>query len=260
MVHGRLLRSTIGYEAGRFDHDGRNARTNNPNRVYGNTTFAGRLTAQPFRHRKKSSLSDLEVGVAVTESDVPEGFASIRGRTALDAPFFPADLSVPGAASAWGSRARWQPGPYSVKAEYIRLSTERAGQGRRRPRSSALVASGWYISGTWAVTGKAKADGLDRPRTSILRGGVGAIELGARIEALGFKSAASGEPPSTSPRADVIAGNRDRVVTLGVNWYPVRLIKIQANLLRDAIADAAEGPLPSKSEFWSMVMRFQLSI
>ena len=260
MVHGRLLRSTISYEAGRFDHDGRNARTDNPNRVYGNTTFAGRVTAQPFRHRKTSSLSELEVGVAGTESDVPEGFASIRGRTALDAPFFPADLWVQGRRQRLGLEARWQPGPYSVKAEYIRVSTERAGQGVDDRDLSPLIASGWYVSGTWAVTGEAKADGLDRPRTSILRGGVGTIELAARIEALGFRSAASGEPPSTSPRADVIAGNRDRVVTLGVNWFPLRWIKIQANLLREAIADAAEGPLPSKSEFWSMVMRFQLSI
>jgi len=260
MVHGRLARSIIGYEAGRFDHDGRNARTDNPDRVYGNATLAGRLTAQPFRHRKKSSLEDLEVGVAVTESDVPEGFASIRGRTALDAAFFPADLWVHGRRERLGLEARWRPGPFSVKAEYIRVSTERVGQGVDDRDLSPLVGSGWYVSGTWAVTGQAKAEGLDRPRSSILRGGVGAIELAARIEALGFESAASGEPPSTSPRADVIAGNRDRVVTLGVNWYPLRHIKIQANLLRDAVADPAEGPLPSKSAFWSMVMRFQLSI
>jgi len=260
MVHGRLVRGIISYEAGRFDHDGRNARTSNPNRVYGNATFAGRLTAQPFRHRKQSSLSDLEVGVAGTDSDVPEGFAAIRGRTALDAPFFPADLWVQGRRQRLGLEVRWRPGPYSVKAEYIRVSTERREQGVDDRDLSPLIGSGWYVSGTWAITGQAKADGLDHPRRSILRGGVGAIELAARIEALSFRSAASGEPPSTSPRADVIAGNRDRVVTFGVNWYPLRRIKVQANVLRDAIADAAEGPLPSKPAFWSMVMRFQLSI
>lgn len=260
MAHGRVAHSMLGYELGWFDHDGRNARTNNPERVYGDGTIAGRVSVQPFRPNKESPVRDLQVAIAFTGSDVPEGFAAIRGRTALDASFFPADVWVRGRRQRTGLEARWQPGPFSVKAEYMRVSTERREQSIESTDLSPLIATGWYVSGTWVATGENKANGLDRPRQSILRGGVGVIELAARIEALAFRSGASGEPPSTSPRADVIAGNRDRVATFGVNWYPCRGLKLQANVIREAIANAAEGPLPSKPAFWSTVVRFQFSI
>ena len=49
MVHGRLLDRIVRYELGVFDHDGRNARTRNLERVSGDRTLAGRVVAQPFR-------------------------------------------------------------------------------------------------------------------------------------------------------------------------------------------------------------------
>src|SRR5205085_10181029 len=52
MVHGRAVGKVLGYEAGLFAHDGKHARTGNPDKVYGGRTFAGRLTFEPFRGRK----------------------------------------------------------------------------------------------------------------------------------------------------------------------------------------------------------------
>ena len=49
MVHGRVLDRMVRYELGIFDQDGRNARSQNPERVYGERTLAGRLVVQPFR-------------------------------------------------------------------------------------------------------------------------------------------------------------------------------------------------------------------
>ena len=74
MVHGRVL-NVLRYEAGLFNRDGGNARTDNPDRVFGGTTTAGRATVQPFRS-SKSLLSDLQFGAAFTGSDVPEGIAA----------------------------------------------------------------------------------------------------------------------------------------------------------------------------------------
>jgi phosphate-selective porin OprO and OprP len=258
MVHGRVAR-VLQYDMGIFDHDGRNARTNNPEHVFGGQTAAGRATLQPFRS-SRSPLSDLQFGVAFTGSDVPEGIAALRGRTALDAPFFPADLWVRGHRRRVGLEARWRPGPYSVKAEYIRVQTERRGQSVEDSDLSPFVGTGWYISGTWLATGERKSSGADNPRRPLFRGGFGALEFAVRLEALRFGSTSQDGVPSTSPRADVVLGNRDRAATVGVNWYPYRRIKIQGNVIREELTDPARGPLPSQPGFWSRVFRVQLTL
>ena len=66
--------------------------------------------------------------------------------------------------------------------------------------------------------------------------------------------------PPTSPRADVILGNSDRVLTFGVNWYFNRWIKVQFNVIRETIADPAQGPLPEQPTFWSRVLAAQFTL
>ncbi|HEX2453943.1 MAG TPA: porin [Vicinamibacterales bacterium] len=259
MVHGRVLKRIVRYELGKFDHDGRNGRTRNLERVYGDQTIAGRVTVQPFRGTK-SVGEDLQVGVAFTSSDVPLGYTSLRGQTFLNATFFKPDFLVQGQRRRVGFELRWRPGPFSVKSEYMRVTTERLGQSVEDTDLSPLLATGWYVSGTWAITGERKADGLMSPRRPLLQGGYGAIEVAGRIERLAFGSEASGEPPSTSIRADVIQGNADRAVTLGVNWYVNRWIKLQFNTIKETLSDPELGPLPSKASFWTRVFRLQLSL
>jgi phosphate-selective porin OprO and OprP len=259
MVHGRLFRRALRYEIGAFDHDGRNGRTRNAASVFGEETLAGRLTVQPFRSLK-SAAADLQIGVAFTASDVPLGFASLRGQTFLHASFFDPDFWVQGQRRRTGFELRWRPGPFSIKSEYMRVTTERRGQSVEDTDLSPLLATGWYVSGTWAVTGEKKANGLNQPRRPIFQGGYGAIELACRVESLSFGSMAAGDVPSKSVRADVIAGNTDRAVTFGVNWYLNRWVKLQFNAIRESLSDPSQGPRPSDRVFWSRVVRFQLSI
>jgi phosphate-selective porin OprO/OprP len=260
MAHGRVLdRGILRYEIGVFDHDGRNARTNNPERVYGDRTIAGRVVVQPYRSRK-SPLRDLAFGGAFTTSEVPEGFPGVRGRTTIEAVFFRPDLWVLGTRRRIGLEARWRPGPFSVKSEYIRLTDERQGQSVEDTDLSKFFGEGWYISGTWAITGEQKADGLDTPLKPILQGGFGAVEVAVRFERLSFGSTSDEGLPSTSPRADNILGNSDRVETYGVSWYLNRWVKIQANLVRETLDDPSQGPLPSQPSFWSRFIRFQFSL
>jgi phosphate-selective porin OprO/OprP len=259
MVHGRALKRMLGYEAGLFAHDGDNARTRNEDLVFGDRTFAGRITVQPLRTHK-SIMRDLQVGVAMTASDVPEGMPALRGRTALDESFFSSRLWVQGSRRRTGLELRWRPGPASVKAEYARVSTERREQSVDDTDLSNLVATAWYVSGTYLVTGERKAAGADAPRRPVFRGGYGAVEVAGRIERLSFGSVATGDPPSLSPRADVVFGNADRVLTVGVNWYPIRGVKVQGNIVSETIADPSRGPLPVKSRYWSQLLRVQLTI
>jgi phosphate-selective porin OprO and OprP len=259
MAHGRVFRRLLRYEIGIFDHDGRNGRTRNAARVFGGRTTAGRMTVQPFR-AVKSKAADLQIGVAFTNSDVPLGFSSLRGQTFLHASFFEPDFWVQGERVRTGLELRWRPGPFSVKSEYMRVTSERRGQSVEDTDLSPLVATGWYVSGTWAVTGERKADGLSQPRRPLFQGGYGALELACRFDSLTFGSAASGDLPSRSVRADVIEGNAEHAVTFGVNWYLNRWVKLQFNAIKESLKDPSQLALPSESGIWTRVFRFQLTI
>jgi phosphate-selective porin len=259
MLHGRVLNRLVGYEAGLFEHDGRNARSKRAGITYGDRTIAGRVTVQPLRARK-GPWRDLQVAVAGTTSEVAEGFNGVRGRTALDGSFFEPDLWVQGTRRRTGVEFRWRPGPFSLKAEYARVTTERREQSVDDTDLSPLVASAWYVSGTYLVTGERKTTGPDAPRRSLLRGGWGALELAARIERIRFGSLARGDAATLSARTEVVLPNADRAITMGVNWIPVRGVKLQANLIHETLSDPARGPLPSRPAFWSRVMRFQIAM
>ena len=262
MAHGRVLaRGMVRYEIGVFDHDGRNARRATPSdRVYGDQTVAGRVTFQPFR-ALQSPASDLSFGAAFTNSNVQEGFPDLRGRTVFDLGFYRPNLWVNGARERVGVEARWRPGPFSIKSEYIRLTDERTNESVENSDLSPFLGTGWYVSGTWAITGEAKADGLVHPKRPLFQGGFGAVEVAARIEKVRFGSTAPDDgAASDGPRADVVLGNSDRAETLGVNWYLNRWVKVQFNLIRETIARPDLGPLPSQPTIWSRVLRLQFSM
>jgi phosphate-selective porin OprO and OprP len=259
MVHGRVVKRIFRYEFGMFDHDGRNARPRRAERVFGGETTAGRVSVQPFR-TSKTVAEDLLIGVAWTSSDVPEGRSGLRGETVFGPRFFTSDYIMQGQRKRLGFEMRWRPGPFSIKSEYIKVTDERLGESVEDTDLSPLRAVGWYVSGTWAITGEKKADGLDVPKRPLLQGGYGAVEVAARVEKITFDSVATGEVPSTSPRADVILGNSDRVMTLGVNWYANRWIKVQFNLIQETMADPAQGPAPDRPRIWSRILRFQFQL
>jgi phosphate-selective porin OprO/OprP len=257
MVHGRLGRRLIGYEAGVFLHDGNNALANDPDEVQGDRTTALRLTIEPLTGRK-SRADDLRFGVAWTGGDVPEGMSAISGDTALHGHFFPSNLWVRGARRRIGGELQWRPGPYSLKAEYIRMTQQRLGQSVTDDDLPDAIADGWYVSGTWAITGESKSRGLDSPNRPLPGGGMGALEVAARLEAMIFGSGAAAGEGSRSPRADVILRNRDLAATIGVNWYVNRWVKVQGNIIRESIEDPPRGPVPTRPVFWSGVVHFQV--
>ena len=258
MVHGRILNRLVRYELGVFDHDGRNARSQNPERVFGERSLAGRFLVQPFR-TSKSAAADLQLGVAFTSSDVPQGLRSLRGLTTFEETFFDPDMWVQGRRERTGFELRWRPGPFSVKSEYIRVTTERRGQSVEDTDLSPLLATGWYVSGTWAVTGENKAGGLNKPRRPFLGGGFGALEVAVRLEELSFSSVGTDGAPSFSVRADVVEVASDRVATIGASWYLNQWIKLQFNAIGEALENTRRGQaIPNRS--WSYVTRFQFTL
>ena len=144
-----------------------------------------------------------------------------------------------------------------MRAEYIRAVEERNHQGLGDVDLSNVIGESWYASATWIVTGESK-DGNVQPLRPLFGGGSGALEIGARIEELRFRSASRQGPAFTSPRADHLSGNGVRIWTGGVNWYLNQWVRIQANAIRESFADAARSPVSGRRTFWSGVLRTQL--
>jgi len=259
MAHGRIGR-LLEYEAGGFKEDGENARLTEPvfllpgeEEAEGGRAIAARVVTTPFG---RGGGSRPRLGVAVTSSTLPEGLNSLRGRTVFGSDFFPR-VYVRGRRTRVGAEAEWNPGPVGLRGEYIRVGEDREGQGLGDVDLSEFIGRSWYATATWVMTGEDKANRI-RPRRSLFQGGVGAVEIGTRLEILRFESANREGPAFRNPRADHVAMNEDRVWTSGVNWYVNRWIKIQANAIREAIEDEARTPLVGTRTFWSGVLRMQL--
>lgn len=251
MLHGRGSR--VEYEIGVFQHDGENSKFDFNEGA--DTTVAGRFLVRPLRI-EDSELDALELGIAATVGDVPEGLNTLRGRSTWGDPFF-FDAYVNGRRLRLGAEVNWEPRNFSVKSEYIRTRDEREGQGILADDLPALIGQGWYVSGTWVVTGEDKSGGVE-PRHPLFAGGVGAIELAARYERIEMGSDAPGEPEEQNPRAVNLLENGERLWTFGLNWYLNRWMRIQLNGIRETIDDIERSPSPTQNTFWLGVARLQL--
>jgi len=254
MVHGSVLHRGLGYEGGVFRHDGDNARFgDNPGAGH---TIAGRVTSMPLRpFANDSPLAELTLGFAMTSGDVPEGLNALRGLGIWDT-LFSSDVYVKGRRQRLGFEESWEPGAFSVKSEYARVTDERQGQGLLDVDLPSLVWDGWYVAGAWVITGEKRAGGVE-PRRPLFQGGIGAIEAAARYDQLKAGSHAPGEAPETNPRAANFAGNGEGIWTIGVNWYVNRWIKIQLNGIRERFDDIDRSPRPGRDTFLTGVCRLQ---
>jgi len=261
MVHGRA-RDWLRYQGGWFLHDGDNmlfVEDLEQNEFLDESpvdnTIAGRVEVTPWEHTR-GLLRRLQVGGDFTRGNVADGLFGMRGRTVREFTFFE-PMYVSGERTRLGLDALWTTGPFSVSAEYNRLTDQRNGKGVGDVDLPDVIAQGWYLAGTWAVTGERKAGGIE-PRHPIFQGGSGALELVARFDELRFSSdGTGGEPPFRNPRAANILPNRDRVVTLGGNWYLNRYGRILFNAVRETIQDSLRSPMPEKTRYWTGVLRLQ---
>ncbi len=146
-----------------------------------------------------------------------------------------------------------------MNAEFIHARDERRGQGTRGNDLPDLIARGWYVSGTWAVTGEKKAGGIE-PRKDFLTGrGIGAVELGIRYEQLRLGSSEHPGIPSRATRAANLLGNSDRVWTFGANWYWNRYVRVQFNAVRERLEDRflPRSPIEGVTLYWLRIVRLQ---
>lgn len=221
-------------------------------------TFAGRVTYTIFRPfvSPDAAIRSLRVGLGYTTGNLPEGLNSLRGETPYGFDFFE-PVYVNGRRQRIGLELDWTPGSFGLRAEWMQSREDRLGQGLGNRDLSDFIGTGWFVSGTWLVTGQNKDDNISM-RRSVLRGGPGAIELALRYEELWFGSATSVGPAESNPRADHLIENRDRMWTAGVNWFVMPHVKVVANAIHEDFEDPERTPLSGETSFWSAVLRLQI--
>jgi phosphate-selective porin len=264
MAHGRFFDRRVQYQVGLFRQDGENTRRN-PLRIDAASadsedpalasneasaaTWAARGTV-----RGGGALSAFEVGAALTSGNIPEGRNSARGRMVFGGGFFPA-FEVAGRRQRLGLEADYEVSRGSIAAEWMRVRDERLGQGFDNQDLDPLIGHGWYIAGTWLAAGTKPGDNPDQPASR-----AGAIEIVARYEGLRFGGGTGGDEPSRSPRAVVILPNEHRGWTWGANWYVNQLIRVQGNIIREQLDNAARAPIPGQHVYWSTILRLQFAL
>jgi phosphate-selective porin OprO/OprP len=110
-----------------------------------------------------------------------------------------------------GLEAAWVRGPFSVQAELLGIDVSR--------RTGDFSGGGWYIFGSWFLTGESRpykngAFGRVKPRE-----GRGAWEVALRYSTLDFDDGA-------------VSGGEEDNITLGLNYYVTPHLKFQGNLTR----------------------------
>jgi phosphate-selective porin OprO and OprP len=255
-LNGRILARTVTYMAGVFHHDGDVSRggTDAP----AGRTVAARVVSAPFARASTRALQRVEVGVSMTTGDVPEGLNGLRARTSNQYEAV-APAYVSGTRVRFGADAAFAQGPLSIKGEFLQARDERRRQGLRGEDLPDVVARGWYVSVTSLVLGRLRSNGI-APRTPLFGGGIGAIQLAARIESLEFRSHAPGVEALRNPRAANLLPNDIRALTLGVNWFPVRFVKLQWNVIREQVEDPERRPDPSRPRGTSGLFRVLFSL
>jgi phosphate-selective porin len=238
MLHGRGPRRFFEYEFGVF----RLAAPEVNPFVIGRTAdlklTAGRVTLTPGTAR---------IGIAFTESPLPEGFHNLSGHFDDEGLLSSEDVYVNGRRRRIGIEGRWRTGRLTLKGELLRQAESRQGESAENRDLPDLIVDGGYISGLWRVVGSPR-----RARR--------AVDLAVRVESLGVHSADQSDAPSLSPRAENIAPLRQRALTFGANWLVTRWVKVQFNAIRESFVDEA-GIRPQIPEArWRSLMRLQFAM
>lgn len=205
----------------------------------------GRVTWLPLRGQDSlvhvGANLNLVVNPATTGPDVaPAGAASpvrlrerpemrVDGTRLVDTGNIDAD-----SLTSYGLELGWQRKQFSLQGEYFWIDVAR--------RNSALADpsfNGWYAQAAWTLTGQprrynAANGGFDVPRVeqpfSLKGKSPGVWELAARYSDLDLNYRAGGA--GTAAVASAVRGGEQKILSLGLNWYPNNSVRFLADYQR----------------------------
>ena len=245
MTHGSLFGGTLEYAAGIFNGTGQN----NPE-LNDSKDSVGRLLVRPFKLIDIPLLQNLHLAGHMTYGDQDKG-QSLRGRTDGRFEFFPR-VPTSGDRVRYGFEAVHAYGPFGLYGEYVKTAEERKGLGSGGSDLADVDGRGWYVAGTWLLTGEEKIHGKAPkvkknfdPRT----GGLGALELVARFAQLDFDS----DDLLSSP-----GENGVDALTVGFNWYLSPNARLMFNWGQNWFDNAKMTPIKGKDTSWEITSRLAL--
>jgi phosphate-selective porin OprO/OprP len=129
-------------------------------------------------------------------------------------------------ASQVGAEAAAQYRSLLIQSEYDHFEIARAAPGLSDP-----TFDGWYVEGSWVITGEARkyntaSAAFDAPpvRRPLGSGGIGAVEVALRYSTmnLNYDAGALGAAPTPS----AIRGGKLDIYSVALNWYPNPYIRL----------------------------------
>jgi phosphate-selective porin OprO and OprP len=121
-----------------------------------------------------------------------------------------------------GVEAAWIHGPLMLQGEYLAMQAI-------RPQTSDFHSHGYYVTGTWLLTGESRGYKAGAITGAKPAHNWGALELALRYATLDLDDGA-------------VMGGREHDFTVGLNWYINTHFKLQANYIR-AYSDRGNLPL-----------------
>ena len=152
-------------------------------------------------------------------------------------------------------------GPFRIRAEFLQAQDQREGQGSTGQDIPDIRARGWTLGGSYVLTGEKKGSTVE-PKKSIFQGGMGALEVVARIEGLKFDD--TGDPSGFAGygnRARNIAPSGAKAIEAGLNYWPSNFMKFQGSALWESYNDPLIAPQPGKTgKYFTLLARIQLMV
>ena len=246
-VHGRFE-----YLVGAFKGDGSSSvRRSGP-------TGAARAAVE-LRKGLQLSGSWVEGRVSATEAGgiVPPAPKGAFGQTASGFTFWSRPY-VDGKRRSLSTSLLYSKGSFRFLGEYLEEREERKGQGTAGEDLPDVLGHGVSAQMSYLLIGQRKGV-LVEPRTSIFQGGLGAVELVARVETLRFDDTGPGSlPVSAGNRASNPAPAGALAFEAGVNYWASYFMKLQTTAIWEKYDDPLTAPVPGKrGRYFSVLARIQ---
>jgi phosphate-selective porin len=152
-------------------------------------------------------------------------------------------------------------GPFRFQAEYLEAREQRKGQGSTGQDIPDVLGRGWNAQVSYVLTGETKGSTVE-PRKSIFKGGPGAVEVAARVEALMFDD--TGDPSGFAGfgnRTRNISPSGTSTLELGLNYWASSFLKFQGNAVWESFNDPLIAPEPgNKGRYFTLLGRIQVMI